>query len=214
MNNLRRVNRFCGVGLRKSGVSILVINLQNRSVWRVTNHMLPCFLHRSQIKGNAWNAFWRFAHDLTLHWTRSDILVLRLWLYLASIYHLLPSVQIFMPSLLRRPWYQLMFLVIVGLLVASYKDFISITLSVIHEKFLQRTPSKISPLHFWWKRRSLNISDKIMDERVKLINLPKGREGLGTNNIVHQFLSSIINFLEIVVVAIVYGNSVRVMPMQ
>ena len=49
---------------------------------------------------------------------------------------------------------------------------------------------------------------------MKLTNLPKGREGLGTNNIVHQFLSSIINFLEIVVVAIVYGNSVRVMPMQ
>ena len=60
----------------------------------------------------------------------------------------------------------------------------------------------------------MNISDKIMDERVKLTNLPKGREGLGTNNIVHQFLSSIINFLEIVVVAIVYANSVQVKSVQ
>ena len=53
-----------------------------------------------------------------------------------------------------------------------------------------------------------------MDERVKLINLPKGREGLGTNNIAHWFLSNIINFLEIVVVAIVYANSVQVKSVQ
>ena len=99
MNNLRRVNRFCGVGLRKSGVSILVINLQNRSVWRVTNHMLPCFLHRSQIKGNAWNAFWRFAHDLTLHWTRSDVLELRSSLRLASISFITLSTNIYAVSI-------------------------------------------------------------------------------------------------------------------
>ena len=99
MNNLRRVNRFCGVGLRNSGVSILVINLQHRSVWRVTNHMLPCFLHRSQIKGNAWNAFWRFAHDLTLHWTRSDVLELRSSLRLASISFITLSTNIYAVSI-------------------------------------------------------------------------------------------------------------------